>query len=231
MLAFLRCFLLASAPALFILWFYYRRDRWDPEPKRLVLKLFCVGAVAAVPAYFVQGWLPGPQGGAYDFFVRVALVEELFKFAPLLWFALRRKEFDEPMDGIVYAVAAALGFASAENALYATVFGDQVIVQRAFTATLAHVGFSGLIGYQFGKAWFRHAGWLQFPVAFAAAVGLHGAYDMLLDHASRPGAPAALTQGTIVVIIPLMLIMLSWAANKADRVSPFRKQPDQDRAG
>ena len=59
MLVLLRVVLLASAPALFWLWLYYRRDRWEKEPKALVLKLFGLGALVAIPAYLLEGALPG----------------------------------------------------------------------------------------------------------------------------------------------------------------------------
>ena len=130
------------------------------------------------------------------------------------------------MDGIVYAVAAALGFATVENTLYAFLLGDDVILYRAFTATLAHVGFSGLLGYHFGKARFaptRQRG--SVALAFVAVVVLHGAYDLLITYGSHPQAPAGLAQGTVVVIVPLLLMLLCWAAYKADLASPFRDEP------
>jgi RsiW-degrading membrane proteinase PrsW (M82 family) len=136
--------LIASAPAFFWLWLFYRRDRWEPEPKARVLQLFGLGAVVAAPAYFVEGWLPGPWSGAYDNFVRVALVEELFKLLPVWLLVYRHRDFNEPMDGIVYLVACALGFATVENALYALQGGGRLLLFRACTSTLAHVGFSGL---------------------------------------------------------------------------------------
>ena len=222
----LRCFLLASAPSFFWMWLYYRRDRWEPEPKLLVLKLFAYGALVAAPVYYLEGWLPGPHGRFYDCFVRVGLVEELFKFLPVLWFASRRREFNEPMDGIIYAVAAALGFATVENTLYAFLVGDEVIVYRAFTSTLAHVGFSGLLGYQLGRAKFiDHGGrWIVLRALFAVVV-LHGTYDLLLAYSTHPLAPAGLAQGTVVVMVPLLLLLLCWATHQADLASPFREKP------
>lgn len=196
-----RAILLASAPGLLFLWLFWKRDL-DREPKLLVLKLFGMGAVAAAPAYFLEGWLPGPTTRIYDNFVRVALVEELAKLLPFLLFARRHREFHGPMDGIVYAVAVALGFATVENALYARAFGGDVIVYRAFTSTLAHVAFSGLWGYAFGLG-------RRGAPAFAASVGLHGAYDLLLS----PGAPHLLALG---VLLPALLFVLYLAVRAAN---------------
>jgi RsiW-degrading membrane proteinase PrsW (M82 family) len=212
MLVLLRVVLLASVPALFWLWLYYRRDRWEKEPKLLVLKLFGLGAVAALPVYFLEMFLPGPESDVFDAFVRVALPEEAAKLAVVWLFAYPRKEFNEPMDGIIYAVAAALGFATVENVLYAIVLGDAVLIYRSFTSTLAHVGFSGLVGYHLGLAKFRERGGARLVLAgLFAAVALHGVYDLIV------------TKWMVAVMVPFVLIVLWWAMRLADRASPFRE--------
>jgi len=124
------------------------------------------------------------------------------KLLPFLLFAYRNPAFDEPMDGIVYAAAVALGFATAENALYAAIYGGDVLVYRAFTSTLAHLAFAGLWGYAFGIR--RSRAW-----AFAAAAGLHGAYDLLLS----PGAPHLLALGAL---LPALLLVLYLAVRDAN---------------
>lgn len=205
----LRILLLASAPALFWLWRFYRRDR-DPEPKAQVLKVYLLGAVVAAPAYYLEGWLPGPYGGFYDNFVRVALVEELAKLLPVLLIMYRHRDFDQPVDGIVYMVASALGFATAENVLYAIYVGEHTLLPRAFTSTLAHVGFSGLIGYGLGQAKFRKGTNVALGL-FVGAVLLHGAYDMLCD--------SSVARGALFVMVPGMLVGLWFATNHANRVT------------
>ena len=220
----MRCILLASVPALFWMWVYYRRDRWEPEPKRLVAKLFFLGALVAVPVWYLEGWLPLPPGDLLDCFVRVSLTEELFKVLPVLAFACWHRQFNEPMDGIIYAVAAALGFATVENVIYAIRLGDKMILYRAFTSTLAHVGFSGVIGYKIGVAKFvdRGGGWI-IARTFLAIVVLHGAYDLMLAHSTRPGASELAARVTIFAGVAGTLGMLSWAVHLADKQSPFRR--------
>ena len=51
----------------------------------------------------------------YSSFLTAAWVEELLKFFVLYYIVLRRSEFNEPMDGIVYGVTVSLGFATYEN--------------------------------------------------------------------------------------------------------------------
>ena len=222
---------MASAPAFFWLWLFYRRDRWEPEPKAKVLQLFALGMVVAAPAYYLERWLPGPATPLFDNVVRVALVEEFFKLLPVWLFAFYHKEFNEPMDGILYMVACALGFATVENALYALHGGGQLLVFRAFTSTLAHVGFSGLLGYALGVAKFRPRGgaWLVLRV-FVVVVVLHGAYDLLLAHGAAKHAPDWVARGALALMVPTLLLLLWYATNLASKASPFRR-PDRDTAG
>jgi RsiW-degrading membrane proteinase PrsW (M82 family) len=210
-------FALALGPALFWLWLFYRRDRWEPEPKLLVLGLFLLGALIAGPVYIIEGRLAIARMTLIDHVLRVALVEELFKFVPVVFVAARRKAFNEPMDGIVYAVAAALGFATVENTLYGAYFGVELLVFRIFTSTLVHVACSGLVGYALGRARFRAGGGTGLVLGtLVAVIGLHGAFNYALATAARSGRIA------IAVVLPLLLIALFRAMNRACRTSPFR---------
>ena len=217
-----QCVLAASAPGLFWLWVFWRRDRCEPEPKSKVLKLFGLGALFAGPVWFLEQWLPGPRDVYYDVFVRVALVEESFKLLPVLLFAYRSRHFDEPMDGIVYAVAAGLGFATVENVIYAMSLGPALLVQRAFTSTLAHAAFSGLIGYGLAKTKFG-GGFGPVAAAFVAVVGLHGFYDLALHIGARPNTPDVYARLTIGVTVPAMLLALYGTFNRACAESPYRR--------
>jgi len=223
-----RALLVATAPAALWMWLYYRRDRWEPEPLRFVLLLAFLGALMACVTWPLQAWLPGQQdGGVWDLFVRVAFLEEFAKLLPVVWFSGRTRRIDEPMDGIVYAVAAALGFATVENTLYAWTYGPLVVVLRAFTATLAHVAFSGLVGYHYGRAIFRggpgHSrAHVRVVLAFLAAVVLHGSYDALLRIGADPRNPVWIGRAAVLFVVPASLVLLGWAVRLADRASPFR---------
>ena len=82
----------------------------------------------------------------------VGPVEETSKFLAVRLGAFRSLYFDEPRDGLVYAVAASLGFASLENLVYILQFGPEVMVGRAPLSTLAHVIFRKLLGAGAGHA-------------------------------------------------------------------------------
>ncbi len=116
--------------ALIIYWL----DRYEKEPKRLLIGVFLWGAVVAIigailaEMVFAVGTFlftrsetlsEGLTGS-----IAAPLVEETLKgLAVLLVFLIFRSEFDSILDGIVYAGITALGFAAIENALYAYGFG------------------------------------------------------------------------------------------------------------
>ncbi|WP_442214876.1 PrsW family intramembrane metalloprotease [Specibacter sp. RAF43] len=164
-------------------------DRWEPEPKAALLAAFCWGAgMAVVTALVVGGWVHpllavGDAAVDPDVVAAVAqapLVEELSKGAGvLLLFFLRRRSFDGPIDGVVYAGMVAAGFAFTENILYfgQTITADDgpaggliaIFVVRGLMSPFAHVMFTGALGLCVGYA-ARHGG--TGLVVAACAVGL-----------------------------------------------------------
>jgi len=75
------------------------------------------------------------------------------KFAAVRAKAYDSPSFTEPMDGIVYGVAASLGFATVENMFY--VFGIGAIstaIARAFLSVPSHAAFGGIMGFYLGRA-------------------------------------------------------------------------------
>ena len=122
---------LAFAPGVFWLWFFARRDRYRPEPKRLIALTFVLGMVSTLPVLglhyvFVDDAVFGSDVEVSGTVVRglfvAAAIEELAKFGVVLLVAYRSLHFDEPSDGLVYGVAASLGFASLENLFVCGVF-------------------------------------------------------------------------------------------------------------
>ena len=109
-------------------------------------------------------------------------VEELAKWVVLVAAVYHWDEFDEPLDGVVYGVAVALGFATLENILFVTRLGLGVAWQRALFAVPAHALFGATMGYYAGRAKFDRGGEaVARPRALSArAVGFHGLYDYAL---------------------------------------------------
>jgi len=175
-----------------ILWLQYfdLKDSLRKEPRRMLLFAFVLGGVAAALAsgtysILAQLGFEGPGDGAAAqfgyFFGVVGPVEEGAKFAVAWAVLFRTRWFDEPIDGLVYAAAVAIGFASLENALYAPHLEWTTQLARAATTPLTHSVFSALWGFGSGRALLvetrplRRALWLALPLAAAAVA--HGAYD------------------------------------------------------
>ncbi len=120
---------LGVVPAFFYALFVYWLDRYEKEPLLLLGATFIWGAVVAAGGAFILNTIFGL--GVYFFTasdtateistasISAPLVEESLKgLAVLIVFLLFRREFDNLLDGVVYAGIAALGFAATENSLY-----------------------------------------------------------------------------------------------------------------
>jgi RsiW-degrading membrane proteinase PrsW (M82 family) len=189
--------LLAVAPSMIIILYIYIKDKFEREPWQMLLKSFFLGATISVVLTFAIGLTlnlllpPLDTNHIGDMLVKaffmVALVEEFSKYVVVRYFAQRNKEFDEPFDGIVYAVMVSMGFATLENVLYVFVYGFETGVFRAFTAVPAHATFAILMGYYMGKAKFSNNRIFFNMMGLLIATAFHGAYDFFLFIKSFPG--------------------------------------------
>lgn len=175
-------------------------DRWEPEPIAALILGFCWGAGMAVITTLVAGsWVQpllmstntGADADMVGAIVQAPLVEEFCKGAGLLLlFFLRRKTFDGPIDGVVYAGIIAAGFAFTENILY---FGQAlqeadgsaggligIFVMRGLMSPFAHVMFTATLGVCVGWA-ARYGGTLMvlgaWVVGLVPAMLLHGLWN------------------------------------------------------
>src|ERR1700693_467408 len=141
----------AIAPALLMLWLIVAADS-RPEPPKLVLMSVVLGALSTAAAAVLELWLqqhlpfsPNRWLASYEFALWVAAIpEETLKIGIIAAVALRSREFDEPMDGIVYGTAVGLGFAAVENFLY--VRGNANLALVAGLRGIMSVPFHGALG-------------------------------------------------------------------------------------
>ncbi|MGF1507036.1 MAG: PrsW family intramembrane metalloprotease [Anaerolineae bacterium] len=110
---------LALIPSVIWLGFFYQQDRAEPEPKKLVVRVFIFGAVAAALVTFLSAYETSVIRQYPSLIVRfilttftVALVYEVLKIAVVRYVVLGTNEFDRITDGIVYGLAAGIGFAT-----------------------------------------------------------------------------------------------------------------------
>lgn len=233
MITAMQLFMLAFAPGLFILLYVYLRDRYERENPITVLRIFVWGTVAVLPAIQLEHLLAPAARNlhgastaslAVSVFLVIGPVEELCKFA-VVWFGMyHSKEFNEPMDGLVYATAAAMGFASVENFLYLHYHGTDAAPVRALLAVPGHLFFSGIWGYHLGLAKFKLDQGATIRGALVASSFLHGCYDFLV--ASQTGLAA--------LSVPLMAALAYGFLKEIDaalEISPLKPgaQPPPER--
>jgi len=184
---------LAVLPALILLYYVYQQDKLQREPVKNLVKAFFYGWASVLASLLISrpfmslGLFPAEIHSYWDAFrtafFGAAIPEETAKLVLLFLFLRKCKDFDERMDGIVYAACIGLGFASFENIEYLFAAGTDWItvgLGRSITAIPGHFGFAVVMGYYFSLHYFdgyRAPGaglkmWL-YPVL------LHGAYDWI----------------------------------------------------
>ncbi|MGI9486027.1 MAG: PrsW family intramembrane metalloprotease [Geminicoccaceae bacterium] len=218
---------LAIAPSLLLLWYFTSRDLY-PEPKRLIWLTFALGFGAAAPAALIGETLFFPLADVADnpwiasailAFPIVAGIEELSKFAVLYLFCRRWNDFDEPMDGLVYGVAASLGFAAIENWSYVYQAGLETALWRAVSAVPFHAMAGAIMGYYFGLAHFiPNKRFPYYTLALVIPIMLHGAYDyplILQELLLATGQPA---DWLGMVVLPVLALETGLALALARRV-------------
>lgn len=184
-------------PTAFWFWWFWRRDV-HPEPPWLLARTLAWGGLAwIISAAFQLSFrgLPIPL----LVMVLTALSEEGLKFLAA-GTAVRERSFDEPMDGLVYAVTAALGFALLENVAYGWRYGPEVAAWHALITTLAHALFSAPLGYALGRTYFTPDR-KRFRLArgLAVSVALHLGFNGLLSGTS--GWPSLLALAGLLALM------------------------------
>lgn len=189
---------LAVLPSIALMVYTYRLDRVESEPLDLVRRIFFSGALStvfamaleSVGAYLLSRADLSEGGILYNFlffFVVVAVSEELVKYIPTRRNAWYHPAFDCAFDAVVYAVAAALGFAAAENIMYVVGYGITVAPTRAIFAVPMH-GICGVfMGHHMGMAKYAESEFrwgamhMHNILSLAIPIILHGYYDFCLS--------------------------------------------------
>ncbi len=180
----------------------YWIDRWDREPRGVMILAFLWGAGVSTSlsllgntAFFEWQYRRTNDidlSTTLSVSVGAPLIEELTKgLGVLLIFLVFRRVFDGPVDGVVYGALVGGGFAFTENILYfveAMQF-DQLastFVGRGLMSPFAHVTFTAVTGLLLGMASRHHSkafAIVGFPLGLLGAMGLHG----LWNYSAEPG--------------------------------------------
>ncbi len=186
---------LAFLPGLVWLFFFLQEDI-NHDPKRMIAKVFFAGMLSAIAALLVEitahNWLasvtltiPRIVEDNLSVFVGFALIEELMKFIFVYAIVRKSRYFDEPLDGMIYLVTGALGFATAENLFL--VFSSQniqdaftVIILRFIGATLLHALASGVMGHHWALGIKYKIEGRAILVGLALATGIHALFNYFI---------------------------------------------------
>ncbi|MGQ9903089.1 MAG: PrsW family intramembrane metalloprotease [Anaerolineae bacterium] len=237
---------LAIVPAVLWLIFFYLQDRVEPEPVGHVAQMFVIGLALAgaigVPlsdqVFRIQDWLFRDLGSTLigAVFVRGA-IETFIIYATVRYFMFDSPEFDERTDGVIYGMAAGLGYATATNFQFilasggAALGGAEVYVVEV---ALAYAAFGGLLGYFLGHAKMQRDPIWWLPLGFVITAALNGLFLMLrgqletgsvaigADTGGLPSLTGLLLAGALAI---LATAVVAWLVNRDVTASANGKLP------
>ncbi|MCX6813055.1 MAG: PrsW family glutamic-type intramembrane protease [Candidatus Azambacteria bacterium] len=164
--------ILAVLPSLVWLFFYLKEDP-HPEPRYWLFIIFLIGVALAplvislemVLSRILNFFATIPLESGLLIFIIAPLVEEVAKYGVVHLALNKNPVLDEPVDGMIYVIVAALGFAAIENvfAIFSFVpigapgyfnVAFNFISMRFISAVALHGLASGISGYYFAKFYF-----------------------------------------------------------------------------
>ena len=155
------------------------------EPNKEIILVFISGVLITIPAYYTNNFLYDLYLN-YSFisrslaesFLSAAVVEEGLKFLVLYFVVYRLREFNEPMDAIVYGVCASLGFAALENIYF--VLNSETPITMFIVRSLFPLAAHGICGVMMGYFFMRYAFMHKLKslfLSFLIPYFLHGFYN------------------------------------------------------
>jgi RsiW-degrading membrane proteinase PrsW (M82 family) len=203
-------------------WVLRRYDRLEPEPIKVLLRVGLLGGLMSVIPAIIGNSLTdhflGLDGFVTDFSRKISLPlalgsavfvginEETWKFLAAVRLVKKLPEFDQPIDGMIYAMTVALGFAALENVEYIVRFGPGVLVARSVLSMPIHLACAAIWGYGLARAKFisRDKKYVKTALPYLlAGAGVHAAFDFFIF----------LRTWTILLVFPLLLFIV-WYSNR-----------------
>jgi protease PrsW len=223
----------AFIPAVFYILPLIWLDRYDPEPIWLLALAFAWGALVAVIISFIINTLIGAfLGQEIGAVVSAPIFEEGSKgLGLILLLFFFRREFDDILDGIVYAGVIALGFATVENVLY---YGREIgtgssdalfaiFLMRGVFSPFAHVTFTAMTGIGCGISRESHNPVVKIlmpVVGYICAVLLHALWNGM----AVLGGLGGFILGYLVLEIPFFAIFVIFSFYIMYRQSKILKE-------
>lgn len=152
---------LACIAPIYLIYYTYKNDRYEKEPKSLLFKLFIFGVISGVPAYIVEtiiieigSYFYFPSRFVYNLFeafIVAAATEEILKYLFLKKGSWNHKKFDSSYDGIIYAVMVSMGFALIENVEYCIMGDISTVLMRSILSIPGHASFAVIMGIYYSN--------------------------------------------------------------------------------
>ena len=181
--------LITIVPSILILLYFFLSDKFK-EPKGSIALVFFLGICICLPAGYVNSFMENNFKDIFSerllfSFLGPAWCEELLKFIILYFIVLKRNEFNERMDGIVYGVSVSLGFATLENYEYVFILAEkweidpyQLAIWRSYSAVPMHGLLGCVMGFYFGMYSFT-ANKKYLILCLLIPFIIHGLYNFL----------------------------------------------------
>ncbi len=199
-----REFLLAAGlvmslvPAVLWIAFFYRMDANEPEPKGMIVRVFLLGALLAsglglplIGLFDLSEWLyAAPWVTLLGAVLVIGFIQEFLKYAAVRFSVYRSLEFSERTDGIIYSVAAGLGYATVLNINFMLENGGGnlgLAATRIVLTALAQASFAGVCGYFLGRQRFETRPLWWMPLGLGLSALLNGLFFYLWGTLKRNG--------------------------------------------
>lgn len=191
--------LMALVPAAIWMIFFYMQDRIEPEPKGYILAVFLLGGLLAAAfntpilenVFHISKWIYADTAVTIlGSILVVGFTQEFLKFAAVRYSIYLSGEFDEPTDGVIYATAAGLGYATILNIQFVITNGGVALgasVIRMAVVALAQASFASITGYFLGRAKFEHEAIWWMPAGLTLAAIANGLFNWLRGRVVQSG--------------------------------------------
>lgn len=217
----------AVGPALLLLWFVVAADSRSKSPinvlNAVVRGVLCCIVAAGLEA-LLERLIPSCENvwcaSGQTALLFAAIPEETLKVLAIGAIALRVRDFDEPMDGVVYGAAVGLGFAALENFLYLKTvdaeWATMALLRAMLTvplhgalgviagAYIAGARFCGALG---GDSHDKGRRWRLLFLAWLVPVVLHTIFDYLTF--STLNMDADTDGGADAIAVTLLMLIIA----------------------
>ncbi|HYO50356.1 MAG TPA: PrsW family glutamic-type intramembrane protease [Chloroflexia bacterium] len=193
---------LVLVPSAAWLYYFYRQDRLEPEPKARVMQVFLLAVLLTEAiGYPLFRWFRMDEWANSLTVISLAasvlvpgFIWQAINYTSVRMLVYATPEFDERMDGVVYGSMAGLGVATLLNLHFVLDNGGVALgtgVVHIVTTLLAQASFGGITGYFMAQAKFEHKPVWWVPVGVVVSAILNGLFRWLVSEVSADGLMVA----------------------------------------